>query len=100
MMKTLILTCLTIVLTSSYNAQSIGGNLSSNATVCAGNNAGMLTVSDYTGTIIRWEYSTSGSSLWTPIFFTSSTYNYINLNQTTFFRVIVQFTGYASTSSN
>jgi gliding motility-associated-like protein len=82
-----------------YFSQTVPGVLSSNATVCANSNNGILTLSTYTGSVIRWEYSPNGVSLWTTIANTSATYNYVNLPQTTYFRAIVQAIGYTALAS-
>ncbi len=81
-------------------AQSFGGSLSSNTTVCQGNNTGQLSVTGYSGSINRWEYAYNNTGPWTPIVFTSNTYNYTNLLQSTYFRVAVQLTGYPEAMSN
>ena len=79
----------TVVIINS--AQSVAGSISANATVCAGNNNGTLTLSGYTGNIIRWESSTDGGTTWpTVINNTTSTYTYSNLTATTLFRAVVQ----------
>ena len=39
---------------------SVGGTVSSNATVCSGSNSGSLTLSGHTGNVIRWEMSEDG----------------------------------------
>ncbi|MEK7199641.1 MAG: PKD-like domain-containing protein, partial [Bacteroidota bacterium] len=79
----------TVVIINS--AQSVAGSISANATVCAGNNNGTLTLSGYTGNIVRWESSTDGGATW-PIVInnTTSTYTYSNLTATTLFRAVVQ----------
>ncbi|MCD6069322.1 MAG: hypothetical protein K0S33_4148 [Bacteroidetes bacterium] len=81
-------------------SQTVPGTLATPATVCANSNSGILTLSGYNGNIIRWEYSFNGVSLWTPIANTSATYNYIDLAQTTYFRVIVQAPSFAAGASN
>lgn len=81
-------------------SQTDPGILTGAVTVCSNSNNGTLTLGPYTGNILRWEYSLNGSSLWTPIANTSSSYGYSNLSQTTYFRVIVQDTGWPAASSN
>jgi gliding motility-associated-like protein len=68
---------------------SVGGSVTSNATVCSGSNSGTLTLAGNTGTVTRWEYSTDGI-LWAPIFNTALTQSYLNLTSTTLFRAVVQ----------
>ncbi|MEQ9063768.1 MAG: gliding motility-associated C-terminal domain-containing protein [Vicingaceae bacterium] len=72
---------------------SVGGSVSSNATVCGGNNSGTLTLAGNVGTISDWIQSTNGGASWSsvpgpPV--TTSTYNYNNLTQTTQFKARVQ----------
>src|SRR5262249_39910682 len=45
--------------------QGPDGDLSSDPAVCYGNNGGTLQLTNYTGTIIRWESSTDGGATWT-----------------------------------
>lgn len=66
----------------------VGGTTSSDATVCAGNNGGPITLTGQFGSIVGWEYSTDGTT-WLPIFNTSATLNYSNLTQTTKYRAIL-----------
>jgi hypothetical protein len=42
---------------------------------CTGANSGTLTLSGYTGNIIRWESSINGGATWTPISNTTTTQN-------------------------
>ena len=66
-----------------------GGMLSPAATtVCANSNAGTLTLTGYTGRILRFEQSTGGGFVGIPNSATTS-YSYSNLVQTTTFRAIV-----------
>jgi hypothetical protein len=81
-------------------AQSDGGILQSNTVVCSGNNNGLLTVSSYSGTIVRWEHSSNANGPWSTMAFQSPSYNYINLTENTYFRAVVQLTGYAEDHSN
>ncbi len=69
---------------------SVGGTVSGSATRCSGSNSGTLTNSGRTGTIIRWEFSTDGGVTWNNIANTSATQSYLNLTQTTQYRVRVQ----------
>ncbi len=75
--------------TITVNPVSVGGTVTSNATVCSGANSGTLTLSGHTGTIVRWEFSINGGGLWTPIVNTTTTQNYTNLTQTTLYRAVV-----------
>lgn len=66
----------------------IAGNLVSNDTVCAGANAGTLTLTGYVGTIINWETTTDGVT-WFALSNTTATQSYLNLTTTTYYRAFV-----------
>ena len=69
----------------------VGGAVAGGASVCSGsNNSGTLTLSGYTGTILRWEFSTDGGTNYTPISNTSTTQTFSNLTTTTKYRAVVQ----------
>jgi hypothetical protein len=76
--------------TITVNAVPVGGTIASNQTVCSGTNGATLTLSGYTGTILRWESSTNGGSSWSAIANTTTTQTYINLTQTTIYRAVLQ----------
>jgi hypothetical protein len=69
---------------------SIGGTVSGSATVCSGNNSGMLMLSGQTGNVIRWESSTDNFVTTTAIANTSAMFSYANIIKTTKFRAVVQ----------
>lgn len=69
---------------------SVGGNLASSATVCAGANSGTINLSGQTGTILNWESSIDGGSTWNVISNTGTSQAYNNLTTTTAYRVQVQ----------
>ncbi len=60
------------------------------SSVCSVSNAGTLTLSGHSGTIVRWESSTDNFATNTPIANTTTTLAYTNLTQTTQYRAIVQ----------
>jgi hypothetical protein len=70
----------------------VGGTTSSDATVCAGDNNGRITLTGYFGAIVRWESSIDGAT-WQPIVNASATQSYSNLTRTTRYRAILQTTG-------
>jgi hypothetical protein len=72
------------------NDTTVGGSISGATGVCSGSTSGLLTLSGYTGSIVRWEYSVSPFSSWTTIANTTSTYTSGTLTQTTQFRAVVQ----------
>lgn len=69
---------------------SIGGNLNTSATVCAGSNTGTLTLTGRKGSVVRWESSTDNFVTKTTIANTDTTLNYANLTQSTQYRVVVK----------
>ncbi|MFT3908399.1 MAG: Ig-like domain-containing protein [Ferruginibacter sp.] len=75
--------------TITVNPVSVGGTVTSNATVCSGTNSGTLTLSGHTGSIVRWEFSINSGSSWTPIVNTTTTQTYTNITTTTLYRAVV-----------
>jgi gliding motility-associated-like protein len=69
---------------------TIGGTLVGSATHCAGDNSGLVTLSDSEGCNLGWESSTNSGTSWSPIVNTSDSQPYSDLTQTTWFRVKVQ----------
>ena len=72
---------------------SVGGSITSAATVCGADNSGTLTLAGHTGSIIDWEESTNGGTIWNSVAgppVTIATFNYLNLTQTTMFRARVK----------
>ncbi len=78
---------------------TVAGTLAGTAAICAGATASTLTLSGYTGNIVRWESSTNGT-VWTPIVNTNDTYNPGEPTQTTLYRVVVQSGTCTSATSN
>jgi gliding motility-associated-like protein len=72
------------------NPVSVGGTISSAATVCSGVNSGTLTLSGNTGTVQYWEFSTDGGISYTNIANTTTSQSYLNLTQTTIYRANVK----------
>jgi hypothetical protein len=69
---------------------SVGGAVTTDATVCSGSNSGTLTLAGHTGSIVRWESSIDNFVTSTVISNTTTTQNYSNLTQTTKYRAVVQ----------
>ena len=69
---------------------SVGGTVTTNATVCTGSNSGTLTLTGHTGTILRWESSIDNFVTIVTIANTTTTQNYLNLTQTIKYRAVVQ----------
>ncbi|MCX6271516.1 MAG: hypothetical protein NTU44_09905 [Bacteroidetes bacterium] len=76
----------TIIVTPS----TVGGKVNPDATKCSGQNSGLLTLANFTGSIIKWQYSVAPFSSWTDITNTSSTYTSGMLTQTIHFRAVVK----------
>jgi len=85
--------------TITVDPASVGGNVSPAATVCSGTNNGSLTLSGYTGNILRWENSVDGGSTWIPILNTSTNQTYNNLTASTLYRAVIKSGGCASSNS-
>lgn len=79
----------TIATITAYPA-TVGGRVLSDITVCQGNNSGILTLTGYTGNILRWESSTNDFVTITTIANTTSSQSYSNINQQTQYRAVVQ----------
>jgi hypothetical protein len=62
-----------------------GGSVSSGVHPTA-TNSGTLTLSDYTGTVVKWQRSTNSGVTWTDITNTTTTYSYNNQTDGTLFR--------------
>jgi hypothetical protein len=62
------------------------GGVVSSAVHATSTNSGTLTLSGYTGTVVKWQRSTNSGVTWTDIVNTSTTYNYTNQTDATLFR--------------
>ncbi|MCX6276977.1 MAG: T9SS type A sorting domain-containing protein [Bacteroidetes bacterium] len=69
--------------------QSEGGTLAGNATVCTGTNSVTLTLTGYTGTILKWQFTTNGND-WFDIAHTDPVLTATNLTISTAYRAVVQ----------
>jgi hypothetical protein len=76
------------------------GSVSGSASKCSGTNSGTLTLTNYAGTIVRWEYSDSPFSSWTTITNTSTTQTYSNLTRSRKYRVVVRKTSGTCTGNS
>ena len=88
----------TITVTS--GTPPVGGGVSS-STHTSTTNSGTLTLSSYTGTIVKWQKSINDGVTWTDITNTASTYSYTNITTKTLFRAQLQSgtCGFAYSSS-
>ncbi len=81
------------------NPASIGGLTSATTmVVCTPPNTGTVVVNGQSGQVVRWESSTNQVA-WTPINVTATTYTFVDLLQTTWFRAVVQNPGCAEAPS-
>ena len=69
---------------------SVGGGVNSDVTFCSPTNSGTLTLSEYAGTILRWESSMDNFITSNIITNTTPTQTYSNLTQTTKYRAVIQ----------
>lgn len=77
--------------TINVEAASAGGAIIPAETiVCTGANSGTLTLMNYTGNIIQWEYSLDGGTTWIPFANTLPEFTFNNLEATTLYRVLIQ----------
>ncbi|MFC0075404.1 T9SS sorting signal type C domain-containing protein, partial [Flavobacterium procerum] len=58
--------------------------------ICSGSPSPLLTLSGYTGTIVRWEYAEAIPYVWQPISHTNSTYQPGILTTSTSYRAVVK----------
>ncbi|TAL61396.1 MAG: PKD domain-containing protein [Bacteroidetes bacterium] len=80
---------------------TVGGSIAGSDTVCTGSNNGSLTLTGFTGTILKWEFSVDGGLTWNPTIPADSTaiLNYTNLAVTTVYRAVLQ-SGSCSTANS
>jgi len=76
--------------TVTVDSLSLGGLLTMNDTVCAGNNNDTLNLNGQRGSIISWQLSTDGGNSWLPLSNPASSFIYNNLNQTTWYRTEIK----------
>lgn len=69
---------------------SVGGALTGGGTYCVSSGSGTLTLTGEIGTILNWQYSTDGGTLWTSVSNTSNELNYTNITQNTLYEAVVQ----------
>lgn len=92
--RAVIANCSNTVYTAAYTISCIagtaptGGSISSD-NFCNGTNSGTLTLSGYTGTITKWQYSIDGGVVWTDISNTAATYNFSGITATRKYRALL-----------
>ncbi|MCB9245114.1 MAG: PKD domain-containing protein [Flavobacteriales bacterium] len=72
------------------DAKSLPGTMLNGATVCYGDNSGTVNYFGGNGDVVRWESSTDGGATWSGIANTDTFFNYSNLMDTTWYRVVMQ----------
>ncbi len=85
---------------NNIKAQSVGGTTAGSGTYCASTNAGFITLSGQSGSIVRWEQSINGGASWSTIANTTPAQSYSGLLVSTCYRAIVQATGFPADSSS
>ncbi len=69
---------------------SVGGSIAGGTTVCSGTNSTTLTLSGYTGSIVKWQKSTDNWTIPIDVANTTTTLIATDLTSTTKYRAIVQ----------
>lgn len=69
---------------------TVSGIVSGGSHVCSGTNSPLLTLSNYNGSIVRWEYAQSAPYVWQAISHTASTYQPGILATSTSYRAVVK----------
>lgn len=88
------------VVTVVVSPATVGGTVMSDATVCSGLNSTVLTLTGYTGSIVKWQSSTMQNfSSFVDIANTTNTLTATNLTTTTYYRAVVQSGGCAVVNS-
>ena len=77
--------------TITVNAPSVGGTTSYSgiSPLCNKINNGTITLSGYTGAIVKWQTSITGGTTWTDILNTTTTHNFYNALNNQQYRAIV-----------
>jgi gliding motility-associated-like protein len=98
-MKALCTFLLLALLSHRSTAQSIGGITSGAAYFCDTVNSGFISLTNFDGSIKKWQSSSNGSD-WKDLINMTSTQYYLHLKITTHFRAIVQKTGFDNDTSS
>jgi len=78
------------VVTITVAQPSNGGTLTGTQNICNGNNNGALVLTNYVGTVLRWEISTNNFQSFNFVLANGNTFSYNNLTQTTQVRAVVK----------
>ncbi len=76
--------------TITIDSLSLGGNVTSNITVCSGNNSDSLFLSGNRGSVLNWEFSTDGGFIWSSIVNDTTFQIFNNVTQNTQYRALVK----------
>ncbi len=76
------------MVTVSSGTPPVGGAVS-NVDHCSGSNSGSLTLSGYTGSVQKWQYSVDGGVIWTDVANVTATLSYSGVTATRLYRAIV-----------
>lgn len=79
-----------ITITVSASSGSVSGSISGASTACGVTNTGILTLSGYTGNILKWQSSIDNGIIWSDIANTTNSYTFNNISVTTKYRALVQ----------
>ncbi|HSD13482.1 MAG TPA: T9SS sorting signal type C domain-containing protein [Flavobacterium sp.] len=83
------------------NQSSVGGTVLSDATICSGNNSTTLTLTGYTGNVVKWQSSTQlNFNTAVDINNTTNTLVVTDLTSTTYYRAVVKNGGCAQVNSS
>jgi hypothetical protein len=85
--------------TVTVSPTSVGGSIAGDAIVCSGTNSTTFTLSGYTGSITKWQYS-NDNSIWNDIVNTSTSYTASNLTADTYYRAVITSGVCSSTNSS
>lgn len=69
---------------------TVSGTVSGSSHICGGSNSPLLTLSNYNGSIVRWEYAQSAPYVWQTINHTANTYQPGILAVSTSFRAVLK----------
>ena len=79
------------IVTITVDQPSVGGTVTGSASSCGAVNSGMLTLTGYTGSVVKWQSSITGDFTDAEdIATTADFYNYLNVDQTTYYRAEVK----------
>jgi gliding motility-associated-like protein len=76
--------------TITIDSLSLGGNVTSNMTVCSGNNSDTLFLNANRGVVMNWEFSTDGGFIWSSIVNDTTFQIFNNVTQNTQYRALVK----------